>query len=247
MTKPANRVEGCPVALVTGSSRGLGREVALRFARGGWNVVVNCVRSMDKANAVVEEIRALGAKALAVQADIADRSTHAALLDAATGRWGRLDCLVNNAAIVRDVSVVRVTPELWDEIVGVDLLGPIHLARRAAELMRPGSSIVNVASICGLWGCAAESAYSAAKGALIGFTEGVAAEFAERGIHINALAPGYMMTDMGSDSPTAVEVARAQHPMGVLCDPKAAAEFIFQLTDRRTVAGQMFNLDGRIR
>ncbi len=247
MTKPPNGAEDHPVALVTGSSRGLGREVALRFARGGWNVVVNCVRSIDKANAAADEVRSLGVDAVVAQADVADLSTHAGLLDAAVGRWGRLDCLVNNAAIVGDVPLVRVTPELWDEIVATDLLGPMHLARRAAELMRPGSSIANVASICGLWGCAAESAYSAAKGALIGFTAGAAAEFAERGIRINVLAPGYLPTDMGNASPAGAEAARAQHPMRVLCEPAAAAEFIFQLTGMRTITGQMFNLDGRIR
>lgn len=235
------------VALVTGSSRGLGREIALRFARGGWNVVVNCVNSIDKANAVADEARALGAEAAVVQADVADLSAHAALLDAALGRWGRLDCLVNNAAIPSEARITNTPEQLWDDVIAADLLGPMHLARRAAEVMRPGSCVVNITSLCGLWGCVGASAYSAAKGALAGFTAGAAAEFAARGVRINAIAPGYMPTDMGRAAPRPMAAAKSQHAMNVLSDPAATAEFILQLTQMRAISGQLFVLDGRIR
>ncbi|MFH1731466.1 MAG: SDR family NAD(P)-dependent oxidoreductase [Planctomycetota bacterium] len=235
------------VALVTGSSRGLGREIALRFARGGWNVVVNCVRSTDKANAVADEARSLGGDAIVVQADVSDLTTHPALINGAVGRWSRLDCLVNNAAIPSEARITNTPERLWDEVIATDLLGPMHLARRAAEVMRPGSSVVNITSLCGLWGCVGASAYSAAKGALAGFTAGAAAELAAKSVRINTVAPGYMPTDMGRAAPRAMDAAKAQHAMRVLSDPAATAEFILQLAQMRTVTGQVFNLDGRIR
>ena len=132
-------------------------------------------------------------------------------------------------------------------MIAADLLGPIHLARRAAEAMQPGSSVVNISSICGLWGCVGASAYSAAKGALAGFTTGAAAEFAARGIRINVIAPGYMPTEMGSAAPRAMDAAQAQHAMGVLSDPAATAEFVLELVDMPSITGQLFVLDGRIR
>jgi len=249
MTKAPNKSTSAErrVALVTGSSRGLGREIALRFARGGWNVVVNCVRSIEVANAVADEARSLGADVIVVQADVSDLTTHPALLDAAVGRWGRLDCIVNNAAIPSEARITNTSERLWDDVIAADLLGPMHLARRAAGVMRPGSCVVNITSICGLWGCVGASAYSAAKGALAGFTAGAAAEFAARGIRINTIAPGYLPTDMGRAAPRAMKAAKLQHAMRVLSGPAATAEFILQLTEMRTVTGRMFNLDGRIR
>lgn len=247
MTQPANDTPNRPVTIVTGSSRGLGREIALRFARGGWNVVINCVRSLDQANAVADEARSLGTEAVVVQADIADRATHAAVIAGAVDRWGRLDCLVNNAAIPSESRIINTPEPAWDDVIAADLLGPMHLARRAAEAMRPGSSVVNIASICGLWGCVGASAYSAAKGALAGFTAGAAAAFGARGVRINVIAPGYMPTEMGRAAPKAMEAAEAQHAMGVLSDPAATAEFILELVGMPSITGQLFVLDGRIR
>ncbi len=247
MTQPTNDSADRPVAIVTGASRGLGREIALRFARAGWNVAVNCVRSLDQANAVADEARSLGAEAVVVRADVADRTTHAGIIAAAVDGWGRLDCLVNNAAIPSESRIVNTPEQTWDDVIAADLLGPIHLARRAAEAMKPGSSIVNITSICGLWGCVGASAYSAAKGALAGFTAGAAGEFATMGVRINVIAPGYMSTDMGSAAPRAMDAAQAQHAMRVLSDPAATADFILELIDMPSITGQLFVLDGRIR
>ena len=236
-----------PVALITGSSRGLGRVVALRFARGGWNVVVNCVRSADGAAAVGTEAESLGAETIVVQGDVAEDAVQGELIDAAMRRWGRLDCLVNNAGVDESKPLSKLGEETWDRIIAVDLLGPIGLIRRAAAVMRPGSSVVNVCSMCGVWGCPGASAYSAAKSALAALAPGMASQLRRKGIRINGVAPGYMPTDMGSSFPAAMEAARSRHAMGALADPQGAAEFIFQLTQMPQTTGQLFILDGRIR
>jgi 3-oxoacyl-[acyl-carrier protein] reductase len=233
--------------LITGASRGLGREMALTFARAGWNVAVNGRSDSDELRATLAELTDAGAEALAAPADIADREEHQGLIDRVTERWGRLDCLVNNAALAHNRPTARMPDAMWDRVMATNLLGPMHLARRAAEVMRPGSTVVNIISICGLWGCAAGAPYSTAKGALAGFTRGAAEEFARRGLRINAIAPGYMPTDMGNATPKARAVAMGQHAMGVLSDPRATAAFILALTRMPTVNGQVFNLDGRIR
>lgn len=233
--------------LVTGGSRGLGREIALRFGRAGWNVVVNYVRSADAAEEVAAQVRSFGADAAAARADVAEPAACEKLVGTAIRLWGRLDCLVNNAAITRDRPIVRLPEDDWDAVIATDLLAPMRLARRAAGVMPAGSCVVNVVSLCGLWGCAGASAYSAAKAALSGFTSGAAAEFARKGIRINAVAPGYMPTDMGRSAPGAMEAARAQHAMHVLSDPRGAAEFVFALSAMPSVSGQVFVLDGRIR
>ncbi|MFO7898321.1 MAG: SDR family NAD(P)-dependent oxidoreductase [Planctomycetota bacterium] len=235
------------MAVVTGSSRGLGREIALQCAREGWNVVVNAVRSADAAEVVAEQARALGADAAVVMADVADRSDRARLIDAAVTEWGRLDCLVNNAAIIVDRPLPRLAESDWDAVMATDLLAPMDLTRRAAAAMARGGLVVNVGSICGLWGCAGSAAYSAAKGALIGFTRGAAAELAGRGVRVNAVAPGYLPTEMGRAAPAAMEIAREQHAMRTLSDPATAAAFILRLWEMPGVTGQVFNLDGRIR
>ena len=236
-----------PVVLVTGASRGLGREIARRFGRAGWNVVVNCVRSVEAAEAAADEIRETGSDAVVVQADVAEPSAPGRLIGTATERWGRLDCVVNNAAVARDDPLLRLSDADWDAVVATDLFAPMRLARRAGEAMPPRSSVVNVVSICGLWGCAGAPAYSAAKAALAGFTQGAAAVFAARGLRINAVAPGYLATDMGAAAPAAMEAARAQHAMGTLSEPRAAAEFIVRLTQTPAITGQVFVLDGRVR
>jgi 3-oxoacyl-[acyl-carrier protein] reductase len=235
------------VALVTGSSRGLGRATALAFARAGWGVVVNAVRSGDGAADTAREVRRLGGGAVVAMGDVAAPAARAGLINAALERWGRLDCLVNNAAIARDRPLARFPDADWDRTVETNLLAPMALARRAADAMARGGSIVNIVSLCGLWGCAGSVAYSAAKGALAGFTAAAARAFADRGVRVNAVAPGYLATDLGRSVPQMMAAARAAHPMHTLGDPAAAAGFIVRLAAMSSISGQVFSLDGRIR
>lgn len=235
-----------PVALVTGSSRGFGREVALRFARGGWNVVVNHVRSAGKSAAVAAEAESLGAEAAVVGADVADPASAERLVGAAMDAWGRLDCLVNNAGIGYNMPFTKLTEREWDEVMGVNLFGPLRLVRRAADAMKPGASVVNICSMCGIWGCAGSSEYSASKAALAALAPALAGWLGGRGIRINGVAPGYMLTDMGGSLPRAMERAKSQHPMHRFADPAGAAEFLYQLAGMPGASGQLYVLDGRI-
>ena len=234
-------------ALVTGASRGFGREVALRFARGGWNVAINYERSAAKADAVAREAAALGVEAFAVRGDVGDPGCHEGLIRAPLDRWGRLDGLVNNAGISDSRAFRTLSSERWDRVLAVNLLGPIGLIRRAAAAMAPGASVVNVCSMCGVWGCGGAPAYSASKAALAGLAPGLAWELAAKGIRINGVAPGYMPTDMGRSLPGPMEQARSQHAMKRLADPAGSAEFVFRLAAMLRVTGQLFVLDGRIR
>ncbi len=248
MTDRSNhKAGGRPVALVTGSSRGLGREIALAFAAAGWSVVVNGCRSPEAADAVSKDARQLGADAIAIMADVGDRAGRDRLVEAALEWGGRLDCLVNNAAVDVGRPVVRLSEDDWDQVMEIDLLAPMALARSAAEVMEPGGLIVNIVSFCGLAGCPRAAAYSTAKAALTGLTRAEAPRFVDRRLRINAIAPGYMPTDLGRATPAAMDIAREQHAMGTLSQPAATAAFILHLYDMPGITGQVFNLDGRIR
>lgn len=236
------------VAIITGSSRGLGRQTAARFARGGWNVLVNCVRERDLAESVVDEVRAAGADAAVVVADVSDAATPRLLIDEAVRRWGRLDCLVNNAGVLNTASLLKLTEADWDRVIEVDLLAAMRMARAAAGAMAAGGSVVNLISMCAMWGCPSLVHYSAAKAGLAGFTVGFAAEAAGRGVRVNAVAPGFLQTDMAAERDEPMERARQLHAMKRLSDPAGAAEFIFRLTTEMPhVTGRLFTLDGRIR
>jgi 3-oxoacyl-[acyl-carrier protein] reductase len=233
--------------LITGASRGLGRATALAFGRAGWGVVVNAVRSADAAAETARAVAELGGDALVAMADVTDPSRHQSLIDAALHRWDRLDALVNNAAIALDRPLPRFPESDWDRTVATDLLGAMALARCGSAAMLEHGSILNVISMCGMWGCPGSAAYSAAKGALAAFTQAAAAEFAIRHVRVNALAPGYLATDLGRRSAAMMTAARNAHPMHTLSDPAAAADLIVRLSTMPFVNGQVITLDGRIR
>ena len=233
-------------AIITGSSRGLGRETALRFARSGWNLVLNSSKSQESLTSTAREAESLGARTAAVVGDIASGSVRHQIMDAAR-TFGGLDCLINNAGVSDRERFVSLEEQEWDKVVGVNLLAPLALTRLALPHMNRGASIINIVSMCGLWGCKGAVAYSTAKAALAGSTAALAEEFLGRGIRVNAVAPGYMPTKMGLSAPVAVELAKSQHPMHRLADVAAAAEFIFQLESNTSINGQLIVLDGRIR
>lgn len=241
-------VEG-KVALVTGGSRGIGRAVSVLLADHGATVVVNYIRNHDAANAVVEEITRRGGLASSYQADVSDWRQAQEMVDGLVARYGRLDILVNNAGITRDTLLLRMGEEDWHSVLNTNLGGVFHCTKAAAKVMlkQRSGKIVNVASIVGLTGNLGQANYCAAKSGIIGFTKAVAREFASRGINVNAVAPGFIETDMTEGLPQGVrEKTIAGIPMGRPGRPEEVASVVLFLCSRLSdyVNGQTIVVDG---
>jgi len=233
------------VVLVTGSSRGLGRETALAFAAHGAAVVVHYHSRREAAEQTLAEVEALGAEAILCQADVGDPEQAKGLVRAAVERWGRLDGLVNNAAVVPLGRLRHTTEAMWDEAMRTNFLGAAYCLQAAAEVM-PGGHITNLSSILGLRGGVGISAYATSKAALIGLTKSAAVALGPRRIRVNAVIPGYMPTETAAASPEAMGQARQESPLKMLSDPRQVADFIVQVSRLEHVTGQVFCLEGRL-
>jgi 3-oxoacyl-[acyl-carrier protein] reductase len=191
------------VAVVTGSSRGIGRAVALKLAGVGAKVVVNYYHSEDAADGVVKEIRTEGGEAIAVHADVKEADQAKELIDSALDAYARLDILVNNVGITRDTLLMRMKEDDWDIVIDTNLKGTFNctkVAQRPMIRQRYGR-IINITSVSGIAGQAGQANYSASKAGIIGFTKAVARELGVRNITVNAVAPGYVPTDQTADLP----------------------------------------------
>jgi 3-oxoacyl-[acyl-carrier protein] reductase len=196
-TQPGSqRLQG-QVAIVTGASRGIGREIALALGAEGANVVVNYASSRAAAEAVVSEIQSMGTEAIAVPADVSQSDQVDQLFEATLAKWGRIDVLVNNAGITRDTLLLRMKLEDWQAVINLNLTGVFLCTKAASKVMLKQRSgrIINIASVAGQMGNPGQANYSAAKAGVVGFTKTVAKEFANRGITVNAVAPGFIVTE----------------------------------------------------
>lgn len=186
-------------ALVTGASRGIGKGIALALATQGADVAVNYRSKADEAEAVVKQIKKMGRDSFAVQADVANSSAVKRMFEEVKEKWGRLDILVNNAGIVAFSNFEAITEEEWDKILAVNLKGQFLCSKEAVYLMKPGSRIINIASIAsggvGV-GFRNTAHYTASKGGIVALTENMAIDLAGKGINVNAIAPGVIETDM---------------------------------------------------
>ena len=237
------------VALVTGGSRGIGRETCLELARLGATVVVNYARGADDAERVAREIENAGGRALTVQADIADEDQATAMIDIVVEKLDRIDILINNAGITRDALLLRMKKSDWDEVIRVNLTGAFNCLQAAAKKMvkQRSGAIVNVSSIVGVIGNAGQANYTAAKAGLIGLTKTVARELASRNIRVNAVAPGFISTEMtDSLAENLKEKIVERIPMGRFGTSEEVARVISWLASERSayITGQVVLIDG---
>ncbi|MBI4682227.1 MAG: 3-oxoacyl-ACP reductase FabG [Nitrospirae bacterium] len=233
------------VCLVTGSSRGLGKATALAFGRNGHQVVVHYRDNKTEAEAVASIIN----EAIALKADVRYPDDIKTLVDTVIKKWGRIDVLVNNAGITRESLLVKTSVQDFDEIINTNLKGPFNLTRAVSRYMMKQKSghIINISSYAGVKGKEGLSVYSASKAGLIALTKTAAREFGRYNIMVNAVLPGYMLTDMGIGSgEKAKELALQDNLVKEYSNPDNVAEFICYLAGTTGITGQVFNLDSRI-
>jgi 3-oxoacyl-[acyl-carrier protein] reductase len=235
------------VALVTGASRGIGRAVAFSLAVEGAKVAVNYASSSAAADAAVAEIIAAGGEAVALPADVSKTDQVDLLVNNVMEKWGRIDILVNNAGITRDTLLLRMKLEDWQAVIDLNLTGVFLCAKAASKIMLKQRSgrIINIASVAGQMGNPGQANYSAAKAGVIGFTKTVAKELASRGITVNAVAPGFITTDMTKDVKS--DDILKYIPLGRYGEVEEVAgmvKFLAADTAAAYITGQVFNVDG---
>jgi 3-oxoacyl-[acyl-carrier protein] reductase len=236
-------------AIVTGASRGIGRAIALALARAGADVVVNFNGQAAAAEEVAARIREMGRRAVTCQADVSVPSEAVKLVNVAAEQLGALHILVNNAGITRDNLVMRLADEDWDRVLDVNLKGAFNTIKAASRLMMKArwGRIINISSVVGLSGNAGQANYAASKAGLIGLTKAVAKELGSRNITVNAVAPGFILTDMtGSLSGAVREKMLSQVALGRFGQPEeVAAAVVFLASDAAGyITGQTIVVDG---
>jgi len=242
------RLDG-KIAIVTGAGRGIGRATALALAAEGARVVANYARNADAATEVVARIITAGGEAIAVQADVAEPDQVAALIASTQDRFGGIDILVNNAGITRDKLVLRMTVDDWDAVLDTNLKGAFLCAKAVAPVLLKQRSgiIVNVSSVIGRVGQAGQVNYSASKAGMVGMTKALAKEFGPRNVRVNAVAPGFVETDMtGVLKPEQREAALKLIPLGRLGAAEDVALVVLFLCsdDAAYVHGEVITVDG---
>ncbi|MBM3248281.1 MAG: 3-oxoacyl-[acyl-carrier-protein] reductase [Candidatus Omnitrophica bacterium] len=237
------------VAIITGGSRGIGREIALELAKEGADISFNYLKNSEQAKILVKEINSLGRKALAEQVDISDFAKVKEFVEKTKNTFGRLDILINNAGIIIDKALMMMEEQDWRKVIDTDLNGAFNITRSCIVtfLKQKSGQIVNISSVSGITGQARQTNYSASKAGIIGFTKALAKEVAEYNIRVNAVAPGYIQTDMLNT----LKEEQKDHlkkfiPLGRFGKPADVARVVlFLLSDAaQYITGQVITVDG---
>ena len=245
----AEKILNGKVALVTGASRGIGRAIALRLAANGAKVAINFAGNLAKAEEVKAEIESSGSEAILVQGNVADFEVVSDIVKKVVDAWGRIDILVNNAGITRDNLLLKMSEKDFDDVIATNLKGVFNTTKAVTKLMmkqREGR-IVNMSSVVGLMGNISQANYSAAKAGIIGFTKSAAKELASRNVTVNAVAPGFISTDMTSAlSDKVKEELNKNIPLGRIGEPEdiANAVMFFAADESGYITGQVICVDG---
>lgn len=237
------------IALVTGAARGIGKEIALTLASNGATVIVNYNGSKERAEAVVSEIKANGGEAEAMQCNVADFEASETMVKEVLNKYGKVDILVNNAGITKDNLIMRMSEEDYDAVLDTNLKGAFNMIRHLSRafLKQRSGKIINISSVSGVMGNAGQSNYSASKAGLIGLTKSVARELASRNVCVNAVAPGFIATEMTEVlSEDYMNKMKEMIPLGKLGNTKDIANMVLFLAGNQSdyITGQVIHVDG---
>jgi len=234
------------LALVTGGSRGIGRAIALKLADCGYDIVINYAGNEAAAKETVDSIKAKGVEAQAYKFDVSNQKEVEENIAKIIEKYGRIDILVNNAGITRDDLFIRMSEEKWSMVINTNLNSAFYVTKPVSKIMmkQRSGAIINTTSVVGLYGNAGQANYSAAKAGLVGFTKSLAKELGSRGIRVNAVAPGFIATDMTKDLANTDEMLKLipLKRLGTPDDVAAAVKFL--AVDTNYITGQVIEVDG---